>query len=347
MPPDCVSLRSDAAALRFDPDRGMIRDLTFTDAGRRIAPLHRVPWLDEALPAELPPHLRRMEGDFFCAPFSRGGGAAPVPHGWPANGQWRNIAVDGSVLTAVLAQHVQGARVEKRLVLRHGHPFLYQAHRLTGGVGRISAANHAMVTLPSGGRLGFSPRARFRTPARALEPDPGRGRSALAYPAETADPRRFPGAAGGTTDLTVYPWGSAHEDFVVAQEAAGSPLGWTAVVRPAEGDLVLSLRDPGQLPVTMLWHSNGGRDYAPWLGRHRACLGIEEGRAGHLLGQDDGFPLGGEIDIRHAIGALVWQGAPVSAVTADGTSLTVTGEDGHRRTLPFDRSHLFPHRSPP
>ncbi len=347
MQPDEVTLRTDAAALRFDPDCGMIRGLTFFDAGRRIAPLHRVPWLGEALPADLPRHLRRMEGDFFCAPFSDGGGAAPVPHGWPANGRWRKVAVAGSVLTAVLARDVQGARVEKRLVLRDGHPFLYQAHRLTGGAGRVSAANHAMVTLPSGGLLSFSPRARFRTPARALEPDPARGRSALACPAEASDPRQFPAAAGATIDLTVYPWGPAHEDFVVAEEATGSPLGWTAVVRPAEGDLVLSLRDPGQLPVTMLWHSNGGRDYAPWSGRHRACLGIEEGRAGHILGQDEAFALGGGIDIRHVIGAFAWHGVRVSAVTADGAHLTVTGEDGHRRSVPFDLSQLYPDGSPP
>jgi hypothetical protein len=25
-----------------------------------------------------------------------------------------------------------------------------------------------------------------------------------------------------------------------------------------------------------MWHSNGGRHYAPWSGRHRAVLGLEE-----------------------------------------------------------------------
>jgi hypothetical protein len=36
--------------------------------------------------------------------------------------------------------------------------------------------------------------------------------------------------------------------------------------------------------MTMLWHSNGGRDYAPWNGRHKGCLGVEEGAALPNLG---------------------------------------------------------------
>ena len=32
----------------------------------------------------------------------------------------------------------------------------------------------------------------------------------------------------------------------------------------------------------MLWMSNGGRDYAPWSGRHTGVLGIEDGRASPL-----------------------------------------------------------------
>ena len=39
--------------------------------GRRIAPLHRAPWVDrpEEVPAEVAPHLGLLQGDFFCAPF--------------------------------------------------------------------------------------------------------------------------------------------------------------------------------------------------------------------------------------------------------------------------------------
>jgi hypothetical protein len=31
-----------------------------------------VPWAEDALPnVDMPPHLRRMSMDFFCAPFGR------------------------------------------------------------------------------------------------------------------------------------------------------------------------------------------------------------------------------------------------------------------------------------
>ena len=36
------------------------------------------------------------------------------------------------------------------------------------------------------------------------------------------------------------------------------------------------LKDPRVLPQTVVWMSNGGRDYAPWNGRHRRAIGLEE-----------------------------------------------------------------------
>ena len=53
---------------------------------------------------------------------------------------------------------------------------------------------------------------------------------------------------------------------MVALEPPGVHLAWTAVVRPVEGDFFLSLRRADKAPATMLWYSNGGRDYAPWSG---------------------------------------------------------------------------------
>lgn len=337
-------LKASGIALGFEADCGFLCDLTVTDSGRAIRPMHRVPWLGDPLPPGLPPHLARMQGDFFCAPFADGGGTAPVFHGWPANGSWTVLPRAGdATLAADLARPVQGARVTKRLTLRDGHPFVYQSHLFLGGEGALSAANHAMVSLPGGGRLSFSPKLRFRTPAGAPEPDPAHGRSALAYPGASADPQAFPAAGGGTLDITRYPFRAGHEDFVVADEAPGSPLGWTAVVRLGQGDLTLSLRNPAQLPTTMLWHSDGGRDYPPWSSRHRACLGVEEGHAPHLFGEPGGLPLGGRLDIRHALGAIAWPtDSPVASVAAQDGHLTVTGTDGTTRRLPFDLAHLFP-----
>ena len=346
-----ISLSAAGIVADFDPDCGFIRGFCVTD-GRPIAPLHRAPWVGNAekMPADAAPHLAGLEGDFFCAPFGQTG---PAPlHGWPANGQWAVAAQSTASLRLTLNHPVQGADVSKELTLRDGHPFLYQSHRFTGGTGAVPVANHAMVSLPHGGLLRFSPKRWFETPATPIETDPARGRSCLAYPARSVDPTRFPAKDGGWVDLTRYPFGPAHEDFVAGLEQPGNRLGWTAVTRPVERDLFLSLRNAAHLPMTMLWHSNGGRDFAPWSGRHRNCLGVEEGVALPMLGlsaQEVPDPLtaagqpglllldpAGAVRVRHVIGAIDWpSGEPVAQIALHGDHLAISGEAGARRELPI------------
>lgn len=103
--------------------------------------------------------------------------------------------------------------------------------------------------------------------------------------------------------------------------------------------------------MTMLWHSNGGRDYPPWNGRHRGCLGIEEGAALHMLGLSDetvlcgpgGLSLDpdGSVDVRHVIGAICWPtGEAVADICLSGMSLLIMGDAGAVRKLPIDREFL-------
>jgi hypothetical protein len=351
-----LTLSAAGLSFRFDPVGGFIRDFVVTDEGRAVAPLHTAPWVTsgEALDPATPVHLARLSGDFFCAPFAGVSDGSPM-HGWPANGIWE--VESGSPLRAVLDHSVNGARVVKELTLRDGHPFLYQRHVFKGGSGPLPVANHAMVSLPSGGLLRFSAKRWFESSPSPQETDPARGRSALSYPARATDPHAFPTAAKGTVDLTRYPWFQGTEDFVVGVEASGHTLGWTAVTRPAEGDLYLSLRQAQRLPMTMLWHSNGGRDFAPWSGRHTCCLGVEEGAALQMLGlgsHEDPDPLtaagqdpfltlipDGTVDVRHVIGAIAWpSGQGVATVTVKEQQLVVTGEGGATRSLPFQAEFL-------
>lgn len=340
----------------FGPDCGIISDFVVTDQGQRISMMHRAPWVGTgmALPDGAPPHQARLEGDFFCAPFSDASMDNAPSHGWPANGHWSpDEATTAKSLRCTLDQKVMGATVTKELSLTDNHPFLYQRHIFTGGQGAIPAANHAMISLPNGGTSRFSPKRWFETPAAAPETDPSRGRSSLRYPARSIDPRYFPAATGGTIDLTQYPFGPAHEDFVIALEAPDSPLGWTAVSRRVEGDLYISLRNPRRLPMTMLWHSNGGRDYTPWLGRHTGCLGVEEGIAlplsnitAELLtgaGQDHALVLtpDGKTETRHITGCIVWPaGEAVQNIALHNNVLTVQGDSGASRTVPIDGGFL-------
>ena len=289
-PPDItmtiVSFDLDPVSVSLDLSVGHIAELKIRDGDRTLSPLHRAPWVDDpaaGFPDGTPPNVQRLSGDFLCAPFGRNDIEPAPSHGWPANSAWDHIetATRQDRQTAVfrLRKQVMGAIVEKRITLIAGHPFIYQEHSFTGGAGAVSAAHHVMVHMEDGGDLAVSPKERAQTPPDALETDPSRGRSILAYPATTADLTAFPLANGGTADLTSYPVADKHEDFLTLVEKPGSPLGWSVVSRKAEQDRIIVLKRPDVLPVTMLWMSNGGRDYAPWSGRHKGVLGIEDGRA--------------------------------------------------------------------
>ncbi len=343
--------RAEGIRFGFDPRIGLLDGFRVEDGGQTIAPLHRAPWVGaaEKMPKGAAPHLALLGGDFFCAPFAGTEGGSPM-HGWPANAGWQVLLREPGLLRAVLERQVQGATLIKELSVTDRHPFVYQRHVFLGGSGRVSVANHANLSLKSGGLIRTSPRQRWETPRDPQESDPARGRSALAYPAQAQDPSAFPGL-DGPVDLTRYPWNPRHEDFVVALEAPGHGLGWVSVTRPAEGDLFLSLRDPRSLPMSMFWHSNGGRDYAPWSGRHTGCLGIEEGAAAHMLGLSDEADLTGPgalqlaprgtAEVRHVLGAIAWPSKePVAEVRAGDGTVTVIGEAGAERQVPFHTDFL-------
>ena len=330
----------------FDARTGLLDGFEVEDGGQWVAPLHRAPWVgtSEAMPADAAPLMATLGGDFFCAPFGTSEDGSPL-HGWPANSSWSVVLTSGGMLRAVLDRPVMGATLLKELSVADGHPFVYQRHVFVGGEGRVPVANHANVSLRNGGLIRTSAKAAWETPKAPLEPDPARGRSMLRSPARALDPRAFPGQ-DGPVDLTRYPWNPRAEDFVSGIEARGHRLGWTAVARPVEGDLYLSLRDARALPMTMLWHSNGGRDYAPWSGRHLGCLGVEEGAAAHMLGLSSEADLSGPgavalrpdglAEVRHVIGAIAWpSGEPVAEIRQDGDAVEIRGEGGALRRLPF------------
>jgi hypothetical protein len=129
-------------------------------------------------------------------------------------------------------------------------------------------------------------------------------------------------------------------------------------MRPGEGDMALMLKNPARLPITMLWYSNGGRFYAPWNGRHRDVLGVEDGCSWSLYGHAAsiagnalsriGLPTAirldpqGSVDVRHVIGAVPtppgW--AAVRDVRTANGVITVTDAAGAELVLPFDHQFL-------
>jgi hypothetical protein len=357
-----------AAGIRVTVDLrvGHLRTVEIEREGRVLQPFYTAPWVDDPATAEddsLPPNLRFLSGDFFCAPFGLSD-IEPAPHhGWPANSEWEVAEAPapssgGSRARLALKKPVMGARVTKEITLRDGHPFLYQRHVLEGGNGAVSVASHAMTQFRPSGRLSFSPKAYADIPSIPQESDPKRGRSAFAYPSRFTDLGRAPLKNGGTTDIRSYPVAERHEDFLMLVEAKGSRLGWAAAVRRGIGDVVLSLKNPKDFPVTFLWFSNGGRDYAPWNSRNVGVLGIEEGRAYSAYGHkasaepnplsESGVPTSvsltpdGAVEVRHVIGGIPlpdgW--TEIASVDVEGEALVLTDVGGDRRSVPFDAAFL-------
>ena len=359
---ETITIKAKGISVSVDLAVGHIADLTIEAGGRQLKPLHRAPWIDEPqqdMPQGLPDGVTRLSGDFLCAPFSRSDVEEAPLHGWTANSPWDLVesaaTADGWRAVFRLRRPVMGATVEKTFTLRDGHPFLYQEHAFVGGAGAVPVAHHPMTVMRDGGHLAFSPKRAAVTEGDPLEPDPARGRYLLAYPARSTDLARFPAKDGGTVDLSEYRMDRRHEDFLTLVEADHGGPGWTAVSRTAEQDIVLVLKNPAELPVTMLWVSNGGRDYAPWNGRHRGVLGIEDGRTpvGHSTSLGDNwlkregvataFELGADrrVSFRHVIGALPAATAQAPRdVSAAPDRLRVATADGSVLEVPYDGDFL-------
>lgn len=348
----------------LDTEVGHIRTLEFGHDGRRIAPLHTAPWVNDApidRDAAVFPTEQALSGDFLCAPFCASDVEAGPLHGWTANAPWKltdqSAGQGATEATYTLSHPVMGAEVTKSFRLRAGEPFLYVAHQFTGGAGSIPVSHHAMIRVSEKAAISYSPKAMVFTGDQPPESDAARGRSLLAYPWQGADIGAIPLAAGGTIDVRSYPVAERHEDVVELIEAPTSTLGWTAVVREAEDDVILLVKDSRILPQTTLWMSNGGRDYAPWSGRHTGVLGIEDGRsfgaAGHRAsiepnfliqrGVPTAFDLGAVLTIRYAIGAIPrpegW--SRIDSVRLEGNSLNLVESGGATATLPFAADWLF------
>src|SRR3954451_13833475 len=146
------TLRAEKISLTLDLAVGHIRSLEIECGGRRLTPFHTAPWLEERAiidDPDIPPGLKYLSVDFFCAPFGKSDVEEAPGHGWPANSPWRLLdgerRGDATTRRFVLEKAIMGARLIKVITLRDGHPFVYQEHVFEGGNGAVSVASHAMT----------------------------------------------------------------------------------------------------------------------------------------------------------------------------------------------------------
>lgn len=349
-------IAANGIALDFNPDGGTIDRLVVDTADGPLEPLHRAPWVrsGEALPESVAPIEKRLAGDFFCAPFGNFSADTPI-HGWSANGSWKAAgqteAANGAVTARYeLEQTISGASLSKEITLVAGQPIVYQRHVFSGGTGKIPVAHHAMIHVPGGAQLSFSPKSFGKTPEVALETDPARGNSIFAYPQRFETLKAVKLRDGHTVDASVYPLDTGHEDLSVQVEVPDNKLGWSAAVAAKDGFVFFAVKDATKLPETILWMSNGGRSYSPWNSRHLAVVGIEEAAtpahatgwfsdvsAPSPIGQATGVEFGGEQVIRYAFGAIRvpsgWR--EIVGIEAMNELLTLRDVGGGSVTLPF------------
>lgn len=280
-------IRSSTVEASVTETGGHLAPVVFDRARRRIQPYSIAPWWNERLPADLPPLLRVLRGDFFCMPF--GANAEPFrrerhpPHGETANAKWRleeiERAAGAQTLHLSLKLRVRPGRVDKFITVRDGHNAVYCRHVISGMRGPMCFGHHATLRFPDqpgSGVLTHSPiHFGMVTPEPAENPE-AFGYSILKPGAKFRRLNRVPTMTGGWADLSRYPARRGFEDIAILATKPVTPFAWVAVTFPAEGYVWFALKDPTVLRSTLLWHSNGGRHYAPWNGRHLNVLGIED-----------------------------------------------------------------------
>jgi hypothetical protein len=274
----------EAAVTRLGGQLGPVR--FHLGRANTVQPFSIAPWAEEVSSAH-PPILRALRGDFFCFPF--GGNAAswrgeqhPV-HGETANRAWRldSLKKTGREITlrADLETQVRPARITKEVTLVDGEHAIYQRHVISGGRGPMCLGHHAMIAFPPAAHSGIISTSRFIHgqvfPGEFESPAQG-GYQSLKPAARLTSLDRVPLLIGGHTDISRFPSRPGFEDLVLLAADPRLAFAWTAVTFPRERYAWFALRDPRVLRQTILWISNGGRHYAPWNGRHRAVMGLED-----------------------------------------------------------------------
>jgi hypothetical protein len=268
-------LSSELVELALTARGGHMAPLRFLIDKRWVEPLSMAPWLPGQSDDEIPPVLDILRGDFFCLPFG-GDASVATPHGETANRTWKLEKLDAGTLRCRMNLAETRGTVTKCLVVKEGHRAVYLAHIIDGVDATLNFGHHAILQFPTEGGPYFVNTSRFKFGSTKPEPltDPAIGEySCLKVGARFRSLDRVPLAAGGHTSLRRYPSLEGFEDLVMLSSVPGD-FAWTAAT--LDGYLWLTLKDPRQLPSTLFWISNGGRHYAPWNGRHRARLGLEE-----------------------------------------------------------------------
>lgn len=283
-------LETPSVSLAVTQQGGHLAPVEFKGAGADqpvVQPYAIAPWWNEVVPDDLPPILKVLRGDFFCLPFGGNetvfqGEPHPV-HGEVANNEWKEPETvrgsRGTVLKLSMETHARPGRVRKSVALVEEQEVVYCQHRVEGMEGPMCFGHHPCLKFPDepgSGLLAFSPFVYGQVFPEPVETAETQGRSILSPGAVFSSLDQVPMVNGNLTDLGRYPDRRGYEDIAMIVTDPSLSLGWTAVSFPTEGYVWFALKDPKVLAGTVFWISNGGRDSAPWNGRHFSVMGLED-----------------------------------------------------------------------
>jgi len=280
-------LQSDCVELAVTRIGGQMAPVTFRLGGRTIAPYSISPWDGEKMAGAIPPMLKALRGDFFCAPF--GGnqkiwrGESHPPHGDCANRPWslESVRQEGKCHDLHLSMRMKSRPgcLDKVLRLKDGETNIYSRQRFSEMSGPMNFGHHAMLKFPDKEASGLVSTSKILfgqvAPSPFEFPENG-GYQSLRCGARFSHLGRVPLAAGGFADLSRYPARKGYEDLVMLVHESRPDFAWTAVSFPEQRYVWFSLKDPRVLRSSIFWISNGGRHYPPWNGRHTSVLGLED-----------------------------------------------------------------------
>jgi len=350
-------LKSDKVELYLTEEGGQMAPVRFKLKHRWVSPYALAPWQPDAVDPALPPVLKLLRGDCFCLPFGPSK-AVPWLHGEPANLPWSLQRRNVRTLELQRRLDQPQGQITKCIQLKTGQRAVYQEHLLEGLQGKFNYGHQTILAFPPAEK-GFINTSALRFAQVAPEgfTDPVKGEySSLKACAVFEDLAHVPLATGGTTSLQQFPAREGFEDLVMVINQPDT-YAWTAAT--LGGYIWFSLKQAKTLPSTLLWFSHGGRHNAPWHGRHRFRVGLQEVNAYFADGLEasrknplsaQGFATAHRFNRRNETRIRLIQAVhPVSKSfgmvvsiepVAGAEEVLVTGEKGQRVTVPLSWQFL-------
>lgn len=276
---------------------GMLGNVEFKHAGRRVRPFYEVPWLEAADAAGAQGLVAHMRSEFPCVPFGVPYRPEQVGEAWQAALTDSAAHFDPETEGSDDLLHGYGAIGEWKLVAQSANEIRmaidYPASSAISRLTRVIRADlaapaidfelHIEARRPSARPLGLHPNLALPSLTGALHIDPGAFAFGMVHPGgpEPGVSRAHAGARFSKLDeVPLGAGGHAAFDRLPLAEDTEEILqlcgvdGRVTMTDDAAGVTYRLTWDASVLPSLLLWISNRGRRYAPWNGRN-LCVGVE------------------------------------------------------------------------